>query len=162
MVRRTRKGIARRRLLLGGAAAGVGALAAGAGEALAQEPAGIEFLDYEPRRGWAAAARVGNILYLAGETARDAAGQPVPGDITEQTELIFQNIRRSLQRFGSDTNYIFKMTTYLRNWEDLDGARVVRNRYVPRPVPATTVVVSRLSEPFFLIEIDATALIPGR
>ena len=163
MVRHGRKALGRRRLLLGGATAGLGALAASASGASAQTPqapAGIEFLDYDPPRGWAAAARVGDIVYLAGETPRAADGTPVLGTLEEQAELIFQNIRRSLRHFGSDTQYIFKLTTYLRNWEDLPTVGQVRSRYLPRPVPATSVVISRLSEPHFLLEVDATALIP--
>ena len=56
-------------------------------------PLGIEFLDYTPPRRFAAGARVGNVVYLAGETPRDPnSGEFVPGDIREQTELVFQNI----------------------------------------------------------------------
>jgi enamine deaminase RidA (YjgF/YER057c/UK114 family) len=162
MLRRSRKRIERRRLLLGGAAAGLGALAAGARDAVAQQSTGAEFLDYDPPRPWAAGARVGNLVFLAGETARDANGQPTSGGIAEQAELVFQNIQRSLRRFGTDTNQIIKMTTYLRNWEDLELVRPIRARYLTRPVPATTVVISRLSEPQFLIEIDVTAYVPDR
>jgi 2-iminobutanoate/2-iminopropanoate deaminase len=165
MLRRGRTRIGRRRLLLGGAAAGLGAMAGATGGLAAQVsgPPDLEFLDYDPPRRWAAGARVGNIVYLAGETARDpSTGEGVPGGIEEQTERVFQNIRRSLQRFGTDTSHIFKMTTYLRNWEDLETVARVRARYLPRPVPSTTIVISRLSEPYFLVEIDVMAVIPGR
>src|SRR4051794_25960880 len=70
MQRRTRR-IGRRRLLLTGATAGVGALAAavpGAQAQRAQGPGGIEWLDYDPPRQFAAGARVGNVVYLSGVT----------------------------------------------------------------------------------------------
>ena len=178
MILRHWKGLGRRQLLLGGAAACVGALAAGrAPEAAAPGPSasdglefkqppgpsGIAFLDYNPPRRWAAGARVGNILYLAGATARDpATGQGVPGTIEEQTELVCQNIQRALKAYATDFAHVFKLTVYLTNMDHLVPMGRVRARYIPRPVPSTTVAVARLSEPYFLVEIDATALIPGR
>lgn len=170
--------LGRRQLLLGGAAAWVGALAARKpSEAAAQRPsasdgltfkqpagpAGIEFLDYDPPRRWAAGARVGNIVYLAGATARDpATGQGVAGSIEEQTELVCQNIQRALKAYGTDFAHVFKLTVFLTNMDHLVPMARVRARYIPRPIPSTTVAVARLSEPYFLVEIDAMALVPGR
>ena len=178
MILRTWKGIlGRRQVLLGGAAACLGALAARRASAAAPPqlpasdglafkpsvgPSGIQFLDYDPPRRWAAGARVGNIVYLAGATARDpATGQGVRGTIEEQTELVCQNIQRALKAYGTDFAHVFKLTVYLTNMDHLVPMGRVRARYIPRPIPSTTVAVARLSEPYFLVEIDATALIPG-
>ena len=118
MRRRTRR-IGRRGLLLGGAAAGIGALASGAARAQQQRsqgPGGIEWLDYDPPRDFAAAARVGNVVYLSGVAA------PVPGGTTAQTERAFEALQATLQAYGSDLQYIFKMTVYLVNIDDQRAA----------------------------------------
>jgi 2-iminobutanoate/2-iminopropanoate deaminase len=124
-------------------------------------PPGIEFLDYTPPRRFAAGARVGNIVYLAGETPRDPdTGEYVPGDIRAQTKLVFQNIERSLQAFGTDLAHVFKITVYLTDMANLEAVSETRRRYLPRTIPSTTVAISRLTVPEFLVEIEAVALVP--
>jgi enamine deaminase RidA (YjgF/YER057c/UK114 family) len=156
--------MARRKLILG--AAGVGMLAGAMSNAHAQPtagPGGIEWLDYNPPRRYAAGARVGNIAYMAGEVGSDlATGKTVPGGIGPQTERAFENIRTNLRALGSDLQYIFRMTTYLVKIEDISVFAQTRARFLPRAVPATTVAVPALASPDVLIEIEVTALIPGR
>ena len=123
-----RERLVRRRLLIGAAATGAGALAAGMRNAAAQPtpgPGGIEWLDYNPPRRYAAGARIGNIVCLAGETGQDASGKTVAGGIGPQTQLAFENIRQNLKLLGSDMQYIFKITTFLVNISG-SGARVPR------------------------------------
>src|SRR5918911_4055412 len=126
---------------------------------MTQQPSGrpgIEFLDYAPLRRFAAGARVGNIVYLAGETPRDPnTGEYVPGDIRAQTELVFQNIERSLRAFGTDLAHVFKITVYLTDMANLGAVSEVRRRVLPRTIPSTTVAISRLTMAEFLVEIDA-------
>lgn len=166
----------RRKLVFSGASTIVGALALGkASDALAQAaasptglanklvpgPNGIQFLDYDPARRWAAGSRVGDIAYLAGVTPRDpTSGRGVDGTIEQQTELVCQNIQAALKAFGTDFAHVFKVTVYLTNMDHLIPVARVRARYHPRPIPSSTVAVARLSESYFLVEIDAMALIP--
>ena len=151
--------IGRRALLRSGSTLGAGALAAGALASNATPAAAdraedrIEWLDYDPPRPFAAGARVGNVVYLAGETA--------PGtDITEQTERVFANIQRSLRSYGTDLEHVFRMTVYLVNIADQPAFAQVRTRLLPRPIPSTLVEVTRLVPPEGLIEIDALAVVP--
>jgi 2-iminobutanoate/2-iminopropanoate deaminase len=152
-------GIGRRELLLGGAAAGVGALAVGVPGAQAQTqrsqgPGGIEWLDYDPPRPFAVGARVGNVVYLSGVGGSGT-------DITAQSEAAFQTIQASLTAFGSDLQYIFKMTVYFVNIADQPSFGEVRARHLPRPIPSTAVAITRLVPPDGLVEIDVMALIPN-
>lgn len=125
-------------------------------------PDGIEFLDYTPARRFAAGARVGNIVYLAGETPRDPdTGEYVPGDIHQQTDLVFSNIARSLRAFGTDLAHVFKITVYLTDMANIGAVSEARRRHLPRTIPSTTIAISRLSVAEFLVEIEAIALIPG-
>ena len=126
----------------------------------------IEFVDYDPPRAYAAAARVGNMLFLAGEDGKIWTGPSswtIPeGGIEPQAEQMWQNIQRTLRSLGSDVDYIFKCTTYYVDFGDRAVAAEVRRRYLPRPVPGTSVQVVRLSDPTALIEVDVTALVPTR
>jgi 2-iminobutanoate/2-iminopropanoate deaminase len=158
--------VARRRLLLGSAVSGLGALIGGASGAAAQQPAGppgIQVLEYDPPRPYAAGSRVGNIIYLTGEEAlvwTGTAWEIVPGGIGPQTDRVFENIRTSLRAFGSDLEYIFKMTNYFVSYSDRALFTEVRRRYIPRSVPDSAVQVSGLSDLRSLVEVDVMALVP--
>jgi enamine deaminase RidA (YjgF/YER057c/UK114 family) len=156
----------RRRVFLRATAGGAGVLAAGVRPVSAQPtpgPSGIEWLDYNPPRRYAAAARVGNVVYLAGETGQDlSTGKTVAGGIGPQTQLAFENIRHNLKLLGSDLQYIFKITTFLVNISDISVFAQSRAKFLPRAIPATTVAVSALAFPDLLVEIEVTALVPGR
>jgi len=158
------KNIGRRFLLR--AASGAGVLAAGVRSAAAQPtpgPGGIDWLDYNPPRRYAAGARVGNVIYLAGETGQDlTTGKTVAGGIGPQTQLAFENIRHNLKLLGSDLQYIFKITTFLVNIGDISVFAQTRAKFLPRAIPATTVAVAALAFPDLLIEVEVTALVPGR
>ena len=156
----------RRKLLIGAAAGGAAALATTMRAVKAQPapgPGGIEWLDYNPPRRYAAGARVGNIVYLAGETGQDLnSGKTVAGGIAAQTQLAFENIRHNLKLLGSDLQYIFKVTTFLVNISDISVFAQTRAKFLPRAIPATTVAVSALAFPELLVEIEVTALLPGK
>jgi enamine deaminase RidA (YjgF/YER057c/UK114 family) len=159
--------VARRRLLLGSTISGLGALIGGASSAAAQQPPGppgIQILQYDPPRRFAAGARVGNIIYLAGEEGMvwtsGTEWAIVPGGIGPQTEKVFENIRTSLRAFGSDLEYIIQMTNYFVSYNDRALFSEVRRRYLPRPVPDAAVQVSSLSDPESAVEVEVVALVP--
>ena len=61
-----------------------------------------EIVQYDPPRSYARASRIGNLIFLAGETGElSDATKHVEGDIAAQTEAAFENIRRSLELFGA-------------------------------------------------------------
>jgi enamine deaminase RidA (YjgF/YER057c/UK114 family) len=158
--------VARRRLLLGSTISGLGALIGGTSSAAAQQPSGptgIQILQYDPPRPYAAGSRVGNIIYLAGEEAMQWTGtawEIVPGGIGPQTERIFENIRTNLRNLGSDLDYIVNMTNYFVSYSDRAIFTEVRRRYVTRLVPDAAVQVSGLSDLRSLVEVAVVALVP--
>ena len=121
-----------------------------------------EILQYDPQRRWAAAARVGEVLYLAGETATDPQTMTtVPGGIEAQTEQVFANIRATLGHFGAGLGDVIKVTVYLTDIADLPAVSAIRAREFPAPVPSTAVQVIALASPDMLIEIEAIAHVPA-
>ncbi|WP_446217837.1 RidA family protein [Micromonospora sp. IBHARD004] len=102
----------------------------------------------------------GALLVLSGQVAVDDAGQVVGrGDITVQSERIFEIIRGILAAHGAGFEDVLHIRTFMTDLDDLPGYGAVRRRYfAAAPPPAsTTVEVSRLFLPDALIEIEITA-----
>ena len=122
-----------------------------------------EILQYDPPRRWAAAARVGDLLYLAGETGTDPVTmRTVPGGVEAQTEQIIANIRTTLARAGADLGDVFKLTVFLTDIADLPAVSAVRARHFTTPLPSSAVQVVALAAPDLLVEIEAIAQVSFR
>ena len=107
----------------------------------------------------------GKTIHISGQAAIDAAGQVVgKGDLKRQTEQTFENLRLALAAAGVTWNDVVVTRLYVVNFkpEQLPIIREVRSRYVhPDHPPASTLVgVTALAHPDWLIEIEATAVIP--
>jgi enamine deaminase RidA (YjgF/YER057c/UK114 family) len=107
--------------------------------------------------------RAERLIFIAGQTATDAAGTVVgQGDFAAQAEQVFANLSAALAAVGCTAASLVKLTVYLREMENLGAYREARNRFfasvTPPAAPAVTLIeVSRLYGPEFLIEIDAIA-----
>jgi enamine deaminase RidA (YjgF/YER057c/UK114 family) len=108
------------------------------------------------------AVRVGNLLFLSGASAREPDGSVhSPGDPAEQARYCFEKLKRVLEVAGCTFADVVKVTTYVTHAEHRPAITEVRRQYLTRPFPASTgVVVSALSDPALLFEIDAIAVIP--
>ena len=121
-----------------------------------------EILQYSPARRWAAASRVGDLLYLAGETGTDPGTlQVVEGGIEAQTEQAFANIRSTLAHFGADLGDVIKVTIFLTDMADLDAVSAVRSRYFLTPLPSSAIGVVALASPAMRVEIEVIAVVPS-
>jgi 2-iminobutanoate/2-iminopropanoate deaminase len=105
--------------------------------------------------GW----RVGDLLFLSGQAAIDAAGAIVgAGDFDAQLEQTFANIDRVLAAGGSDRSRIVKVTIYLTDMANFPKIVEARRRYFTPPYPADTIVeVRSLALPELMVEIDVIA-----
>jgi enamine deaminase RidA (YjgF/YER057c/UK114 family) len=101
----------------------------------------------------------GALLVLAGQVAVDATGAVVgPGDITVQSERIFEIIGAILAAHGASFADVLHVRTFLTDLDDLAGYGAVRGRYFTTTPPAsTTVEVSRLFLPEALVEVEVLA-----
>jgi 2-iminobutanoate/2-iminopropanoate deaminase len=92
----------------------------------------------------------GTLLLLSGQVAVDDAGNVVaPGDVTKQSERIFELIGDILAAEGASFANVVHLRTFMTNLDDLPGYGAVRKRLFPgTPPPAsTTVEISRLFLP---------------
>ena len=86
------------------------------------------------------------LVFLSGQIPLDpATGQIVEGEIAEQTERVFENIKSVLAACGSSFGEVVKTTVFLSDMGEFVGMNEVYGRYFPQDPPArSTVEVSRL------------------
>lgn len=101
----------------------------------------------------------GGFLYISGLVATDAQGALVGlGNITEQAEQVYRNIKATLNHVGLDYGDLLKITTYLTSIDDRQKVDQVRRAAFGKTRPASTLIgVNELAHPNILIEIEAIA-----
>ena len=105
------------------------------------------------------------MIYLSGQTPTDANYKVRSSEFRHQAHSVYDNIELALRSAGATLQSIVKTTTYLTKAEDISVLREVRmERYkdLQSPPANTLLVVSRLAEPEFLIEIDVVAALPAQ
>ena len=107
------------------------------------------------------AVRVGNLLFLAGATAKGTDAEH--GDMAEQTEAVLKMIKHIVEAEGGSLNNVVKVTNYVTDisTEATKASRDMRRKYFGENLPASTrVQVVGLVEPHLKIEIEAIAVLP--
>ncbi|HEY2992790.1 MAG TPA: RidA family protein [Methylomirabilota bacterium] len=106
----------------------------------------------------------GRLVFVSGCVATDGQGRVVGGsDIVAQARQVHENIKRCLAAAGASFADVCKVTVFLRNVNDREKVNTVRKEYFGAHRPASTLVeISRLVRDDYLIEIEATAVIPER
>lgn len=101
----------------------------------------------------------GRLVFVSGQVARDEHGQTVgKGDMRAQIDKAAENIGRCLKAAGASMADIIKITTYVTDIDEYFKHTDARIRHFGQSAPASsTVEVKRLSNPDFLIEIEAVA-----
>jgi len=107
------------------------------------------------------AIRAGGLVFVSGQLALQPGSSELRGDITEQTEQVFRNLKAILEAAGSGLDRLVKTTVYLANLADFAAMNEVYARHVGEQPPArATVEVSGLPSGA-LIEIEAVAIAAG-
>ena len=115
-----------------------------------------------------AVASGSRIVFVAGQVARDANGEPVgQGDLAAQTEQAFRNVATALAGADATFEHVAKLTVYVVDWapekmaELGEGAgRAAASTGLDLLKPITLIGVASLAEPDLMIEIEATAVLP--
>jgi len=118
----------------------------------------------EPVSHFTHVVRAGRLVFVSGCVATDGQGRVVGGsDIVAQARQVHENIKRCLAAAGASFADVCKVTVFLRNVNDREKVNTVRKEYFGAHRPASTLVeISRLVRDDYLIEIEATAVIPER
>jgi len=114
---------------------------------------------YEPYR-LSQGFRVGDILFISGQTGIDETGELVGiGDFDAQAEQTFRNLARVLEAGGSSLKDVVKVTIFLTDMTKFPKIVELRGTWFTPPYPADTIVqVQSLYRPEVEIEIEAIAV----
>ena len=87
-----------------------------------------------------------DVLFLSGQTPLDpAAGTLVPGDVTEQTAQVFDNLEAVLECAGLTMHDVIKATVFLTTMDDFPAMNAVYGERFEAPFPArSTIAVAGL------------------
>ena len=81
-------------------------------------------------------ARVGNLLFLAGQIGEDKEGNLVPGGIKAEADQMMSNIKAALARRGLAMEHVVKCTVFLADIAEWGAFNEVYKRHVSQPYPA--------------------------
>jgi enamine deaminase RidA (YjgF/YER057c/UK114 family) len=109
------------------------------------------------------AVRAGNIVFLRGQIGQDLETRESVGigDVVAQTNQAMANIKLLLEEAGSELAHICKIVVYLTDIRYREPVYQVLGTWLKGVFPASTgLVVTALARPEWVVEIDATAVIP--
>jgi len=108
------------------------------------------------------ATKLGNLVFVSGQTGRHPVTGEVGKDIREQTRNVLERIKQILAAAGTSMDNVLTATTYVTRRDDVPAYNEEYAKYFPTNKPArTTVTVASLNSPDLLIEITVTACIPS-
>ena len=116
----------------------------------------------DPRPRFAQVTKIGNLIFVAGQTSMDAEGHVVgKGDIEAQTRQVFENLEKCLKSAGATFDHVVKLNVYSTDLDaHLGTIAKYRQQYFPKePVASTTVQIPRLVHPDWLLEIEVIAVL---
>ncbi len=83
------------------------------------------------------AVQVGHMLYLSGQIGvNPATSRLVEGGITAETRQTMENIKASLERYGSSMAEVVKCTVFLADIQEWSAMNAVYISYFPNDPPA--------------------------
>ncbi|WP_458375581.1 RidA family protein [Pseudomonas pergaminensis] len=105
----------------------------------------------------------GRRILLSGQVGVDADERTVGPGIAEQTATALDNIEKVLAEVGGDLSHVIMLRLYIaesaRDQQE-PIAQALRQRFAHNPPPSSWIIVSGLSLPQWLIEIEAEAVVP--
>lgn len=107
------------------------------------------------------AIEAGGFVFVSGQLAlRPGEKELSPGQIPEENEQVFANLRAILVEAGSSLEKLMKTTVFLQNLDDFAGMNQVYVKHVgePEQPPARSTVEAARLPSGVLVEIEAIAL----
>jgi len=108
--------------------------------------------------------RASEFAFIAGQLSADRSGTIIgAGDFDAQCVQVFENIRTALASLGAGWSNVVQFTTYLVHSQDIPNFMTFRKRVFPgffpngKYPPNTLLMIDRLVEEAFLVEVQAIA-----
>ena len=117
----------------------------------------------EPISHFTHVVTAGRLVFVSGCVAVDTNGKLIgENDVAAQARAVHENIKACLAAAGATFADICKVTVFVKNIADRETINTVRKEYFGASRPASTLVeVSRFTREGALVEIEATAVLPG-
>ena len=118
-------------------------------------------IDGRPIFSTVTATRRTKTIFVAGQLATGGNGEIVGvGDMRAQLRQVCENIKTALKAAGATLEDVVQTSTFVTDWAKFREAMDVRQEYLgSAPPTSTTVQVSALAHPDYMVEISAIAMI---
>ena len=100
------------------------------------------------------------LMFVSGQIPERPDGT-VPDTFEAQCHTVWDNIAAILEAANATFSDVVKITTFLARREDADANGAIRRRYLGTHAPALTVIIAKIYDPLWLLEIEAIAVIPS-
>ncbi|MFC3810311.1 RidA family protein [Lacihabitans lacunae] len=115
---------------------------------------------WEEKVGYSRAVKVGRTIEVSGTVSTDNSGEVVGlNNAYLQTKFILLKLENTLKQLGAELSHVVRTRIYVTDiskWEEVGKAHAEMFLEIK---PATTMVeVSKLIDPKFMVEIEATAI----
>lgn len=107
----------------------------------------------------------GKTVYMRGQCPQDldTAKTIESHDPAEQTHKVMQNIKQLIEECGGTMDHLVKVVVYITDVRHRQAVYRAMGEYIKGVHPVSTgLVVQALARPEWLVEIDATAVIPDQ
>lgn len=105
----------------------------------------------------------GSMVFLRGQIGQnlDTSESVCIGDVKGQTEQAMHNIDMLMKEAGGNLEHICKLTIYISDPRFREDVYRVVGKWLKGVYPVSTgIVVTAFARPEYLVEVDATAVIP--
>ncbi len=107
--------------------------------------------------------RGGRTVYMRGQCPQDldTFANIASNDAAEQTHKVMQNIKQLIEEAGGRMEHLVKVVVYITDVHNREAVYRTMGQYLKGVHPVSTgLTVVALARPDWLVEIDATAVIP--
>jgi len=105
----------------------------------------------------------GTMVFLRGQVSQDLDSRESlhPGDARAQTEKTMRNIKLLMEESGGNLDHICRIVVYLTDIRYRETVYREMGKWLKGVFPCSTgLVITALARPEWLVEIEATAVIP--
>jgi len=119
----------------------------------------IIYTENAPEPGpYSQAVKYGHLIFVAGQTSEDPkTNRVVHGSVSEQTEIILNNIRSILEAAGSGMERVLRADVFISSMDVKDEMNKVYREFFPKNPPARNCVAVAGIDDGLDVEIEVIA-----
>lgn len=95
------------------------------------------------------------LVFCSGQIPLNASGELIEGDLTQQIQQVFNNLKAVAHAAGTDLNNAVKLTVYLTDMADFPMVNEVMAQFFDEPYPARAAVAVKTLPKNVTVEVDA-------